>query len=486
MMKKTMKHKLKTIVLGLCVAGAFLPVLSGCKAPSLAVDEKITLPDTYLRADTAGVARMSWRDFFPDETLKAYIDTALLHNHSLLQTLENVSIARAQARVGKGALLPEVSLGIGAGVERFGDYTMDGVGNSTTNTPDLEADKHIPSPYKDFNIGVGFRWEADIWGKLTHKKRAAVSRWLESVEARRLAQTVLIAETAGMYYDLIGLDHRREVLEEAIEEVHASYLLMNELMKEGEVSRLSVDQFLSKRMQLEADLLAVDQQIGDTERAFAALLGKLPFEVRRATYADLQTSVFPIQEGIPASLLADRPDVKAAELGLLAAKSDAQAARKMFFPSLVLGGSAGFNAFDLSHWFSAPASLVYDLAAGLTAPLFQRNEIRAMWQSAKSRQRIALLEYHRQAILAYQEVVGLFEATRVTGERMALKQEENAVHHRSVTDANELFRAGFVGYLDVLSANERHVACELELLELEVSRCKLNALLFRALGGGAY
>mgnify|MGYP000476574230 CR=1 FL=1 len=100
---------------------------------------------------------------------KGYIDTALVKNHSFLQTLERVSLAREQLRVGRGALLPEVSLGLSAGVQRFGEYTMDGVGNSTTNTPDLAKDKHIPDPYKNLNLGVSFQWEADVWGKLTDK-----------------------------------------------------------------------------------------------------------------------------------------------------------------------------------------------------------------------------------------------------------------------------------------------------------------------------
>ena len=480
-------NDMKKIQLYPYIIGVFLLALSACKMPALTADEKVILPDTYLQQDsTKNIALLSWKDFFPDEILKAYIDTALAHNHSFLQTMEQVSIARSQMRVGKGALLPEVALGIGAGVQRFGDYTMDGVGNSTTNTPDLDPEKHIPSPYKDFNIGISFQWEADIWGKLTNKKRAAVSRWLKSVEAQKLARAILISETAGIYYELVGLDKQAEILQEAIEDLEGAYKLTSELMKEGEVSRLSVDQFLSARMRLEEELLGVKQQIGETERAFALLIGKLPFDVKRTDYASLRYAIFPAQHGIPADLLAQRPDVRAAELELLASKSDVQAARKSFFPSLTLGGSAGFNAFDLSHWFSSPASAVYNLAAGLTAPIFRQNEIRALWENAKSNQRIALLNYHRQALQAYQEVVNLLEATSLTEQRRTLKQHECLIHRRSVDDANELFRTGFAGYLDVLTANERHIDCELEQVELNIYFCKLNALLYRSLGGGKF
>ena len=126
---KTMKRSILSV---LYIVSATLLVMTGCKAPALTMNEKLTLPDTYLQAGDSGMARMSWRDFFPDELLRAYIDTALANNHSFLQTVEHVSMARSQVRLGTGALLPDVSLGLGIGVQRFGDYTMDGVGNSTS------------------------------------------------------------------------------------------------------------------------------------------------------------------------------------------------------------------------------------------------------------------------------------------------------------------------------------------------------------------
>lgn len=84
------------------------------------------------------------------------------------------------------------------------------------------------------------------------------------------------------------------------------------------------------------------------------------------------------------------------------------AAKAAFYPSLVLGAGGGFNSFDLGKWFTAPASLVYDLAAGITAPVFQRNQIRSMWNEARASQRIALSQYHETALKAYTEVLDLY------------------------------------------------------------------------------
>ena len=227
-----------------------------------------------------------------------------------------------------------------------------------------------------------------------------------------------------------------------------------------------------------------EQQIAEAERAMALLLGKLPFEIRRSTFEEVSEYSFPADVGIPAQLLRNRPDVRAAEFELLASKSDVSAARKAFFPSLVIGGGGGFNAFSLEKWFSSPASLVYNLAAGITAPVFRRNELRSLWQEAKSRQRIALLGYHDTALRAYQEVVNLMTASEQMNQRKALKKEESRIHHRSIYNANELFKTGFVGYLDVLSADERYLDCELERIRLNISYCKMHVMLYRSLGGG--
>lgn len=480
-----MKNKRYTNYLALA-GGIICLSLSGCKAPYMAHSEKMDLPSTYEGSDSISenIASLTIEEFFPDTLLQGYIKKALANNHSFLQTMEHINLAKSQVRIGKGALLPDVSLGINGGVQKFGEYTMDGVGNSTTNTPDLEKDKHIPDPYRDFNLGLAFQWEADIWGKLTNKKRSAVYRWMKSVEATRLAQSLLISEVATTYFDLIGLDKERYVLKNAINTIRNSYNLTNELMKEGEVTRLSVDQFRSYRLKLEEMLLDNEQKTSEKEHAMSILLGSLPTTIERVSFETISNYSFPTEAGVPAQLLQFRPDVKGAELELLASDSDAKAARKAFYPSLLIGGSAGYNAFDLNQWFTSPASFVYNLGAGITAPIFKQNTIKAMWEDAKSNQRIALLNYHDVAIKAYSEVLDLISATEKVIRRKELKNEESRIHHRSISNANELFKVGYVGYLEVLSADERFLNCELERIDININACKLHVMLYRALGGG--
>ena len=486
MIARKMKHNL--ILYSLSVLTGIM--LWSCKAPQLTADEKIILPDTYtdghLPTDTATLAMLSWESFFPDTILHGYIREALSNNHSFRQTVERVRQAQSQMKQGRQAMFPQLSAGLSAGIQRFGEYTMDGVGNATTNTPDLEANKHIPDPYKDLNLGILFQWEADIWGKLNHKRQAAAARWMASAEAAQYARTLLIAEVASQYFELIGLDKQQDILKGAIGNTEASYHLTYELKQEGEVTQLAVDQFQSRLLNLKGLLLETEQLTEEKERALATLMGRLPFEVKRIGFEEMRRLTFPVQTGIPAQLLAYRPDIRSAEWDLLAAKADLKAARKAFFPSLTIGAEGGFNAFNVSQWFTAPASLVYNLAAGLSAPIFNRHELKHLWNIAKGDQQIALSRYHETALRAYEEVSNLVTAHERLTLRSELKEEESQTHNRSIENAKELFQLNFVGYLEVLSADERYLDCELERIRLNTSKCINQVHLYRALGGGIY
>lgn len=241
------------------------------------------------------------------------------------------------------------------------------------------------------------------------------------------------------------MDRRKEVLRNALASARRSHELTRQLKKEGAETQLAVDQFYARVLSIESKLLENDQLIGEKERAIACLLGVFPFEIRRMGFDELRKLPVPLSEGIPANLLTLRPDVRSAEMGLIASKADVIAAKAAFYPSLVLGASGGFNAFDVGKWFHSPASLVYDLAAGITAPIFRRDEIRSMWNEAKASQRIALSQYHETALNAYTEVLDLYCASQTQTERIRLKEKESLAHQRSVVNAGEMFQLSYTG-----------------------------------------
>ena len=477
-----MKKNIKIIGCAICFCIAI--GLSGCKAPQLNPNGEIVSLSESFAPDTLFVKPLEWKEFFQDSVLQMYVEIALLKNYSFKQSMERVAISRANLQRAKGLLLPEVGLNIGASVNRFGEYTMDGVGNSETNTPSLSKDKHIPDPYKNLSLTLNFQWEADIWGKLTRQKQAAAARWMASAEAARFARSILISELAINYYELVGYDKRHDVLRSALVSARRSFELTRQLKKEGVETQLAVDEFHARVLLLESKLLENEQMIKEKERAITCLLGVFPFDIQRLKFEKISNVPFPLSEGIPANLLTLRPDVRAAELELLASKADVMAAKAAFYPSLVLGAGGGFNSFDLGKWFTAPASLIYDLAAGITAPIFKQGQIKAMWNEARAAQKIALSHYHETALNAYTEVLNLYTASLSQQERVRLKEIETVAHRRSVSNATELFKLSYVGCLEVLSADERYLESELERIDIVTDLCRKKILLYRALGGG--
>lgn len=453
---------------------------TACKTqnPVLQPEEKINLPEKFSNspADTLTLAALPWKQFFPDKTLQGYIQTALQNNHSFQQTVERMQQASVVLKMNKNILLPEINGTAQTGVQKFGDYTMDGAGNKGT--------AGVPDPYTNFGLGVVFSWEADIWGKLNNKKRAAYSRWMSSVEATRLAQSVLISELAANYFRLIELDKQQSILENEIKKYDEFVGLTTILKKEGEATQLAVDQFETRKLKLEGLVLKNKLEIEQYEHAIALLTGVLPFEVKRMNFEEMKNISFTNAYGIPVQLLQYRPDIRSSEHLLLASKADVSSARAAMFPSLRLGAGAGWDSWNLGKLFKSPASLVYDLSAGITLPIFKQKELKTIWENSKSDQRIALSQYHETVIKAYIEVTDLISEIEITRQRVELKDKELTIHQRSVDNANELFRLYFVDYLEVLSAQEGYLECELEQTSLISQKAIAQSMLYRALGGG--
>lgn len=447
-------------------------------SPTLHMDKSgRKLPQEYLgleRADSLNIACLEWNEFFPDTLLHRYIGIALENNYSFQNAMERVKIAENNLKARRSAFFPSVNAGVGVGVERFGRYTQDGI-----------AMEGIPDPYQDYGLGLSFQWEIDLWGKINQKKKAAMHRWMASAEAVRLAQSYIIQEMANHYFRLIGLDYFQNVIEEYIEDTERACALTAELKASGEETQLAVDQFNARLYRLRGIMLQNQADILAAERAMSLLMGVLPQGIERISFEALLGMDFQTHIGLPSELLFYRPDIRIAEKELDAAECDAEAARRAFFPSLTLGGGGGFNAFDITKLFISPASLVFNMVGGLTAPIFQARKIKTEWEISKSRQMIALNRYFETVLSAYQEVVGVVTELEMTEKQLYLKEAEMLSHRKSSDNATEMFQLQFASYLEVLSAEEKYFDCRTEYMELQMKYCRLIVDLYRSLGGGA-
>ena len=475
---ETIASKFKRVDYSQTVAATLLAValFTGCAPQKMLYNQS----DTFISHADSGfnTGDIQLHDYFPDKQLIDYIHLGLEGSFDVQIALQRVSQAASHLKLNRAAWAPALAFGATANAERFAERSMDGIGNR-------EASEYIPDPYRQFDMGLLFSWELDIAGKLANRKRAALERFKSSAEAVQFARTQLIAQVASIYYELIGLDNAVAILDRNITKMTASIALINELVKEGLETRLAADMFLSKLLVLKEQRLQIMYKRTVNEHALSLLIGRMPIKTVRADFSEMVSQHFPVQEGVWTGMITRRPDIRMAEAELAASRFDVASARAEFFPSLRIGGGAGVSSFDLSKIFLTPGAAIFNLAAGLSAPIFNNREIRTAWEVASSSQKMALAEYRRAALMAYIEVLDVVNEIEYLTKRLEIKSEEVKVNLRSQEDALELFRLDYASYLEYLSALERSVEAQLNYSALQTDFVLANIKLYKALGGGA-
>lgn len=457
--------------------------IASCKIPAIVQSAEVKqVPLSFNKnGDTTNTASINWRSFFKDKALISLIDTALKNNQELNITLQEIQIAANDIRMRKGALLPSVSLGGGIGIEKVGRYTSQGAGNATT---EIYPGKEMPDPLPDIRVAAYANWEVDIWKKLRNAKKAAITRYLATIEGKNFILTDLVAEVANSYYELVALDNQLSIVQQNIE-LQKNALSVVQIQKEASrATELAVQKFQAEVFKTESLQFDILQQIKAAENNINLLLGRYPQPIARDTVNFLQQMSTVVATGIPSQLLANRPDIKKAELDLIAAKLDVKVARAEFYPSFDISAGVGFQAFNPTYLVKLPGSILYSLAGDLAGPLINRNAIKAEFYSANARQLQAMYNYERSIINAYLEV-----STQVAGIgnlelRYSFKAKQVAALTQSIVIANDLFKFARADYLEVLMTQRDALEAKLELVETKKQQLNAVVNIYRNLGGG--
>jgi outer membrane protein, multidrug efflux system len=390
-------------------------------------------------------------------------------------------MARANVRATEGLLRPTVLGGGAASLRKFGLYTMDGAGNATT---DITESKLVPVNLPDLFVGLTASWEVDIWKKLRTQREAALARYLASVEAKNWITTNLVADVSVAYYDLLSLDNELDIVRQTIRLQEEAFKIVNLQKQAAAANELAVEQFEAQLLNSQNLEVAILQAITENENFINLLLGRFPQPIVRDKARLSRPVTSQVQAGIPPDLLKNRPDIRAAELELVATKADLMAARAAFYPSLNLTGTLGFQAFSPKFLFSTPQSLVYSLAGNLTAPLINRSAIEARFNGAQAVQIEALYNYQKTILNGYVEVNNQMANLQNLSRMYDLKTREAAVLSRSVETSNKLYRTGRATYLEVLFAQQNALQARLALVNTQKQQHQATIHLYRALGGG--
>lgn len=456
----------------LCLlATACIPSLEG-NEPREANDK---VPAGYAGAAGASAAQATFQQFFGSPYLSALIDEALVNNRELNVQLQEIVIAKAEITARRGEYLPKVSAGAGAGVEKVGDLTSQGVSD------DLHG---VPKNLGNFTFGLSGTWEIDVWKKLRNATKAAQMRYLASIEAKNFFVTQLVAEIARSYYELIALDNALEIIHRNLD-IQTDALELVKLQKQAaRVTELAVQRFEAEVLKNRSRLYDVEQQRVQAENRINFLVGRYPQTVRRDPEEFKKPLPDSVGAGLPSQLLDNRPDLRRAALELEAAKLDVKAAKASFYPSLTIDAGVGYRSFNAAHLVDTPGSLFYGVAGGLTAPLLNRNAITAQYRAANAMQLQAVFEYEKTLLQAFTDVANQLAMIDNLHKSYELKQQQVDALTRSVEISNVLFQSARADYVEVMMTRRDALESELQLLETRKLQLMSLVNIYQALGGG--
>ncbi len=456
---------------------------ASCALPTLTQRvENASVPSGYYNStDTLNNAKIKWKGYFTDPNLIALVDSALGNNQELNITLQAINIAKNEVLGRKGAYLPFVAAGTGAGVEKVGEYTSQGANDIST---EIRPGKNFPDPLPNYSLGVNLSWEVDIWKKLRNAKSAAAAKYLSSMEGKNFMVTYLIAEIANQYYELMALDNLLGILRTNIE-IQQNALEIVKLQKSSaKATELAVKRFEAEVLKNQSRQFYISQEITETENRINFLVGRFPQPVLRNSQTFANLTLDSIQVGVPSQLLANRPDIRQAEQELIATKLDVKSAKANFYPSLFITAGLGYRAFDPKFLLQTPQSLMYALGGQLFAPLINRNAIRAAYLTANARQIQAVYSYEQTILGAYLEVANQLANIGNLKSSYDLKSSQVQALTESIDISINLFKSARADYMEVLLTQRDALESRFELIEIKRQQLHAKVNIYRALGGG--
>lgn len=457
--------------------------MASCHSVKFATpDNTRPMPVTYGRStDTSSMVLQSRQSMFSDTLLIELIDTALANNQDMLIALQRIRKSQASVLLSKGAMKPEVRAIAAASLNKYGAYTMDGAGNMTTPIYD---GRMVPDHLPDYYMGFQATWEIDIWGKLRSRRKAAMARFLASIEGKNLVVTRLVSEVSIGYYELMALDTQLAIIDETIQ-LQANALEIVKVQKDaGVTNELAVQQFEAQLNGLKSMRLELYMQIRERENSMNLLLGRYPQPIKRSNIAMASGLLPKVAVGLPASLLQNRPDIRQAEAELMATVSDINAAKAAFYPSLTINAGTGVEAFKTSLLFTTPQSIVYNLLGGLAAPLLNRSALKSDLYIADAEKTEALLRYQRLIIKAYAEVYTEMQRIDNLEQVYDFKSKQVTILSNAIETSSELFKTGRSSYLEVLVTQQNALNSRLERIDVRSKQLEATVNIYQALGGG--
>jgi multidrug efflux system outer membrane protein len=409
----------------------------------------------------------SWPKVFTETRLRDLISRALANNPDMVAATYRIEEAQALAGAARASWFPAVDGGAGASA----DYGPANTGRSG----DRQSESYDMTAY--------LSWEADLWGGIRRSNQAARARLLAAQYQRDAVQTSLVAAVANAYIDLKNLDERLAISRHTADSRKVSLDLVTTRRDGGVSSDLEVGQAEALLGQARVSIPVTEQAIAAKENELRALIGSYPGGIQRGDGLTRLDSAIRLSGGLPASLLARRPDLSAADQAFQAATAEIGLAEALRLPPLSLTGRGGVLSSDLGQLLEGRSG-AFSIGTQLSGPIFDAGRSGFGVKAAQARAKQAMSDYQKAALQAFREVADAINAFQKSDE--IIRQLESLIDSlKKVSSvARDRFTGGSSGYLEVLDAERSLFSAELDLADVRRDHLRAAVETYRALGGG--
>jgi outer membrane protein, multidrug efflux system len=465
-------------------AGLGLATLSlpGCDLGHDQVRADLDIPGGFrepaLAAGEVWPAEDWWKGFGSPE-LNVLIEQARGHNFDILAAIARIRQADAQVRIAGAGLLPTLN-GTGSASWQhtgLGSQSISSRGRGGGGTGNASIDT------RSYGFGLSASYELDFWGHNQSKRLSAVSSAEFSRFDSRTVALTTVTNVANTWFTALAFSDRLAVARRNVMDSRKSLDVIRGRMQAGTASALDVANQETLVSQEEATIPSLGSQLEQALIALGILVGEPPerITVQPGTLTALALPI--VTPGLPSSLLERRPDVASAEAQLRASGFDVTTARTAFYPTIDLTGSAGFQAAALNALLT-PGGFIANLAAGLTAPIFDGGALRGALEQARGRQAELLADYRKAVVQAFTDVDDALAGWRYGTEQERLQRIAVETARRAALIAREQMLAGTADVTAVLAAETAVFNAEDTLVQVRLARAQALLSLYKALGGG--
>ncbi len=494
----------------LLAAIAMIGASSGCILTQDLPDPALEIPDGYKAARLSSVdapPKLDWWRGFRSSELTTLMEEAQRVNLDIAAATARFVQADAQARVAGAPLFPSISAidqatrskssrstggsstvsstgtGTTTGGTRHGTYAPAAqpaqVHDGTTSTVVTSGGREITN----YSSSLSASYEIDFWGKNRDAALAAEETSTANRFDRDVVALMTLTSVANAYFQVLAAQDRIRTAERNIASAARILEAIRQRLKAGTGNELDVAQQESVLANQRAAVPPLRQTLALNVNALATLVSRPPESVR-VTGGSLNQIASPrVTPGLPSELLTQRPDIRRQEADLASATANVGSARAQFFPSIQLTGQGGYQSAALVSLFQ-PQAAFFNLAAGLTQPIFDGGRILGNFELTKARQDELLQTYRKTVVSAFADVDNALVSIRQTSERLRLLRDVLTASRRAFQLSEQQLRAGTADIVTVLNTQLTLFQAEDSLSQAQLARFLAIVSLYQALGGG--